>query len=122
MVVMFDRYRVLAWVGGSPYTVALIRDPDRGRARYLTCDRGAAAMYKNANVLTFVLEQATTNGLTVDGSEREVARRPLHGSEPQAGHDQVQPASEAGRRRRRPRAAPSRHRSREAATGSCPAN
>jgi len=29
MVVMFDRYRVLAWVGGSPYTVALIRDPDR---------------------------------------------------------------------------------------------
>jgi hypothetical protein len=75
MVVMFDRYRLLAWVGDSPYTVALIRDPDRGRARYLTCDRGAAAMYKNANVLTLVLEQATTNGLTVDGSEK--VRPPL---------------------------------------------
>ena len=79
MVVMFDRYRVLAWVGDSPYTVALVRDPDRGRTRYLTCDRGSAAMYRNANVLTLVLEQAATNGLTVVGSERELARRPLHG-------------------------------------------
>jgi hypothetical protein len=92
MVVMFERYRVLAWVGDSPYTVALVRDPDRGRARYLTCDRGAAAMYKNANVLTLVFERAATNGLTVVGSEREMARRPLHGSEPHAGSDPAQPA------------------------------
>jgi hypothetical protein len=113
MVVMFDRYRVLAWVGDSPYTVTLVRDPDRGRARYLSCDRGAAAMYKNANVLTLVLERAATNGLTVVGSERELARRTLHGPEPHAGGQRAQPASGAGRRRR---AAPTQHRSHEAAT------
>jgi hypothetical protein len=119
MVVMFDRYRVLAWVGDSPYTVALVRDPARGRAVYLACDRGAAAMYSNANVLTLVLEQATMNGLTVVGSEREVACRPLHGSEPHAG-DRARPASGAGRRRR---AASTRHHSHEAApvTKSAPA-
>lgn len=101
MTTMFDRYRVLAWVGGRPYTVELLRDPDLARAEYLKCDRLTAAMYKNADTLTLVVEQATERSLTVPGSEQELARRPLHGSEERAGDGQVQPARGTRRRRRR---------------------
>jgi hypothetical protein len=112
MTTMFDRYRVLAWVGGQPYTVALLRDPDLARAEYLNCDRVAAAMYKNAAMLTLVVEQARETGLTVLGSERELARRPLGRSEAQADNGQAQSAR--GTRRRRRRLAPSQISSRRA--------